>query len=147
MWLTTWKTVAYFILKHSWITGISGQHLGSSPVAPWWRVRLQCRRHRGRRFDPCIGKISRRRKWQPTTVFLPGESHRPRSSVGCSLGSQRVGHHWATEHTHTQGRIYCCFVGVNGVGSWDKLTVWFSALPTVSCVTLGKSLKLFHASS
>ena len=25
-----------------------------------------------------------RRKWQPTPVFLPGESHGPRSLVGCS---------------------------------------------------------------
>ena len=25
-----------------------------------------------------------RRKWQPTPVFLPGESHRQRSLVGCS---------------------------------------------------------------
>ena len=26
----------------------------------------------------------RRRKWQPTLGFLPGESHRQRSLVGCS---------------------------------------------------------------
>ena len=26
------------------------------------------------RFDPCIRKIPWRRKWQPTPVFLPGES-------------------------------------------------------------------------
>ena len=25
-------------------------------------------------FDPCVGKIPWRRKWQPTPVFLPGES-------------------------------------------------------------------------
>ena len=34
-----------------------------------------------------------RRKWQPTPVSLPGESHGRRSLVGYSLqGSQRVGH-------------------------------------------------------
>ena len=27
-------------------------------------------------FDPGIGKIPWRRAWQPTPVFLPGESHR-----------------------------------------------------------------------
>ena len=27
------------------------------------------------RFDPWVGKISWRRAWQPTPVFLPGESH------------------------------------------------------------------------
>ena len=35
-----------------------------------------------------------RRKWQPTPVFLPGESHGRRSLVGCSPWGRRVGHHW-----------------------------------------------------
>ena len=26
-------------------------------------------------FDPWVGKIPYRRAWQPTPVFLPGESH------------------------------------------------------------------------
>ena len=34
------------------------------------------------RFDSWAGKISWRRKWQPTPVFLPGESHGQRSLVG-----------------------------------------------------------------
>ena len=42
---------------------------------------LQCRRPR---FDPWVGKIPRRRKWQPTPVLLPGESHEQRSLVGYS---------------------------------------------------------------
>ena len=34
-----------------------------------------------------------RRKWQPTPVFLPGESQGRQSLVGChSMGSHRVGH-------------------------------------------------------
>ena len=34
-----------------------------------------------------------RRKWQPTPVFLPGESQGQRSLVGCYLwGSHRVGY-------------------------------------------------------
>ena len=37
-----------------------------------------------------------RRKWQPTPVFLPGESQRQRSLVGLpSMGSHRVGHDWS----------------------------------------------------
>ena len=36
------------------------------------RACLQCRRPG---FNPCVGKILWRRKWQPTPVFLPGESH------------------------------------------------------------------------
>ena len=35
-----------------------------------------------RGFDPWIGKIPWRRAWQPTPVFLPGESHGQRSVVG-----------------------------------------------------------------
>ena len=35
-------------------------------------------------FDPWVGKIPWSRKWQPTPVFLPGESHGQRSLVGSS---------------------------------------------------------------
>ena len=33
-------------------------------------------------FNPWVGKIPWRRKWQPTPVFLPGKSHGQRSLVG-----------------------------------------------------------------
>ena len=36
-----------------------------------------------------------RRKWQPTPVFLPGESQGPRSLVGSCLWGHRVGHDWS----------------------------------------------------
>ena len=35
-------------------------------------------------FDPWVGKIHWRREWQPTLVFLPGESHEQRSLTGYS---------------------------------------------------------------
>ena len=35
-------------------------------------------------FSPWVGKIPWRRAWQPTPVFLPGESHGQRSLVGYS---------------------------------------------------------------
>ena len=35
-------------------------------------------------FNPWVGKIPWRREWQPTPVFLLGESHKQRSLVGCS---------------------------------------------------------------
>ena len=38
----------------------------------------------GPRFDPWVGKISWRREWQPTPVFLPRESHGQSSLVGYS---------------------------------------------------------------
>ena len=40
---------------------------------------VRCKRLR---FDPWVGKIPWRRKWQLTPVFLPGESHGQRSLVG-----------------------------------------------------------------
>ena len=39
----------------------------------------------GAGFDTWVGKIPWRRAWQPTPVFLPGESHGQRSLVGYSL--------------------------------------------------------------
>ena len=51
---------------------------------PWWlkwyRICLQCGRPS---FDPWVGKIPWGRKWQPTPVFLLGESRGWRSLVGC----------------------------------------------------------------
>ena len=39
---------------------------------------------RRRRFNPWVGQILWRRKWQPTPVFLPGKFHGQRSLMGCS---------------------------------------------------------------
>ena len=36
-----------------------------------------------------------RRKWQPTPVFLPGESQGQRSLVGCHLLGHTVRHNWS----------------------------------------------------
>ena len=43
-------------------------------------------------FDPQVGKIPWRRKWQCTPVFLPGESHGQRILVGYSPLGRRVRH-------------------------------------------------------
>ena len=42
----------------------------------------QSRRHKKHGFDSWTGEIPWRRAWQPTPVFLPGESHGQRSLVG-----------------------------------------------------------------
>ena len=39
---------------------------------------------RGVDLIPWVGKIPWMRTWQPTPVFLPGESHGQRSLAGCS---------------------------------------------------------------
>ena len=57
----------------------------------------QCRRKCKRcGFDPWIGKILWRRAWQPTPIFLPGESHGQKEPGGLQpIESQRVGHNWS----------------------------------------------------
>ena len=60
----------------------------------------QCRRCR---FDPWIGKIPWMRKWQPTPVFLAGNSHGQRSLVGYSPWGCRVGYDWAPKHPCFEG--------------------------------------------
>ena len=46
-----------------------------------------------------------RRKWQPTPVFLPGESQGRRSLVGCcSIGSHRIRHDWSD----LAAAVACC---------------------------------------
>ena len=49
-------------------------------------------------FNPWVGKIPRRKKWQPTPIFLPGKFHGQRSLAGYSpWGHERVRHDLATK--------------------------------------------------
>ena len=55
---------------------------------------MQCWRPR---FNPWVGNIPWRRKWQPTPVFLPGEFHGQRSLEGCSSwGWKKSVQEWVT---------------------------------------------------
>ena len=59
------------------------------------RIHFQCRRQRRHRFHPWVGKIPWRRAWQPSLVFLPGESSWTEEIGGLqSVGSQRVRYNW-----------------------------------------------------
>ena len=64
---------------HDWVTELywTGGTSGKEPAC-------QCRRRKRHGFDPWVGKIPWRRAWQPTPLFLPGESHGQRSLVGYS---------------------------------------------------------------
>ena len=59
------------------LRGFPGGDSGKEPSC-------QCGKHKRLRFDPWVGKIPWRRGWQPTPVFLPGESHGQRSLAGYS---------------------------------------------------------------
>ena len=51
-------------------------------------------------FSPQIRKIPWRRAWQPTPVFLPGESHGQRNLAGCTPWGQKESDTIeATQHT------------------------------------------------
>ena len=69
--------------------------LGGSPLLSFMRLLwgaprclsgeepgCQCGRRGRCRFDPWVGKIPQRRRWRPTPVFFPGESHGQRSLAG-----------------------------------------------------------------
>ena len=57
------------------------------------------------RFNPRVGKAPWRREWQPTPVFLPGESHGQRSLEGYSP--------WGRKESDTT----------------ERLTLWASRVP------------------
>ena len=58
-------------------------------------------------FNSWVGKIPWSRKWQPTPVFLPGESPWTEEPGRLqSMGSQIVEHDWVTENTHTYKYMY-----------------------------------------
>ena len=72
------------------------------------RIHLQCRRCRRHGFDPWVRKISWKRKWQPTPVFLPGESHGQRSLTGYSPWDHKDLD--MVERLNTQAFLVCfCF--------------------------------------
>ena len=73
------------------------------PGLPRWlsgkEFTYQCRRHG---FDPWVRKIPWRRKWQPAPIFLPRESHGPRSLAGYSpWGCKELDMaEWLSTNTH-----------------------------------------------
>ena len=62
-------------------TYIYYSHNGTSDKQPAWQ-RMSLKRCG---FDPWVGNSPWRSPWQPTPVFLPGESHRQRSLASYSL--------------------------------------------------------------
>ena len=69
--------------------GFSGGSSGKEPAC-------QCRRQKRLGFYPWVGKIPQRRAWQPTLVFLPGESH---GHMSLMEGLKESGTTEVTEHT------------------------------------------------
>ena len=74
-------------------------------IKGWVCYHLQCGRLG---FDPWVGKIPWKGKWQPTPVFLPGESHGQRSLAGYSLWDHKESD--TTERLNTAQHIYAVAV-------------------------------------
>ena len=55
-------------------------------------------------FDPWVGKIPWKRKWQPTPVFLPGKSHGQSSLADYSPWGRKESD--LTEHTRMHGGLH-----------------------------------------
>ena len=65
---------------------------GASQVAPMVKSLPAMQETERRGFRLWVGTVPWRRAWQPTPVFLPGESHGQRSLAGYSPRVSRVGH-------------------------------------------------------
>ena len=89
----------------------------------------QCRRHRRHRFDPWVGKIPWRKKWQSTPVFLPGESHGQRSLAGYSPWGHKDSDMTATEYACPCGLCYLLNL------RFEKSTGVFSPQFIPACLT------------
>ena len=78
---------------YSWGFWVVIAYSGCFPMAQWWRIRLQCKRHQRPGFDPWVkmATLSSILAWGIPWTEEPGRLQ--------SIGSQRAGHNWATEHS------------------------------------------------
>ena len=105
-----WLATVYRLQKigHDWVTftftltfigNVRGNQKGKQKEGlPWWlsskESTCQCRRPG---FDPWVGKIPWRKKWQPTPALLPGKSH--------GQGSQQVRVHRVAKESDMTSRL------------------------------------------
>ena len=79
-----------------------------------------------------------RRKWQPTPVFLPGESQGRGSLVGCCQWGHTVGHDWSD----LAAAIYLLYVYLHICVSL-RISIAFSSCVVFSWNTFAVNLVLF----
>ena len=87
-------------------------------------------------FNPWVGKIPWRRKWQPTPVFLPGESHGQRTLAGYSPRGHKVSDmtEWLSMHacinidTTNLGKMLYSIVEIETTGNSSSETWKISVL-------------------
>ena len=111
--------------------GFPGGASGKEPTC-------QCWRHKRCEFNLWVRKISQRRAWQPTPVFLLRESHEQRSLAGYSpQGHKESDTTEATQHAFTLlstiffsviSFLKICIYLYGCVGSWMWHTRFFCVL-------------------
>ena len=114
-----------FLLEHNWFTRLCYFQLHSEVIQfyiygrlPRWlsgkESTCQCRRCKRCGFDPWVGKVPWRRKWQSAPVFLPGKFHGQRSLAGYSpLGHKELNMTEQTHkhiHTHTYSKVIQLYI-------------------------------------
>ena len=101
---------------------------------------MQYRRQKKRWFDPWLGKVPWRRKWQPTPVSLSGKFHGQRSLADCSLWGRKESR--ATERTRHFS--WCVYVFEVAEEVQDNL-IW-SLLFSCLVLTFRKKWRNFRSS-
>ena len=98
------------------------------------RIFLQCRRPG---FNPWVGKIPWRRKWQPTQVFLPGKLYGQTSLVGYSLSG-----HKELDMTEQLALSLSPSEIINSLGAIYFLFISNDIKYRVTCIKIGHSLEI-----
>ena len=105
--------------KNEWIWQQVGQWLGfpGGTSGGKKKTTCQCRRPKRFGFDPWVRKICWSMAWQPTPVFLPGDSHWQRSQ-------------WAIIHSVTKSRSWLKHLSAHMQANGQHIK------PLVQCVML-----------
>ena len=101
----------------------------TSLVAQWQKLPCQCRR---RRLHSSLRKISWRRKWIPTPIFLPGKSHEQRSLVDYSPRDHE-------ESDTTEWLTLLCYRGPNFSNHASYFPSFLSIHPSTHAFSLSSS--------
>ena len=106
IFLLAWLTSINFYCQSTQAPFLLPRWLGGKESA------CQCRKCR---FDSWSGKILCRRKWQPTSVFLPGNFHGQRSLAGCSP--------WIAESDMT-ACMHCTTISISQLDHYVQKLWW-----------------------
>ena len=122
------------VLKHFTEAGIELEYYFPGRWLSGKKSTCPYRRSRSLRFNAWVWKIPWRRKWQPTPVFLPGESHGRRSLADyspCSRKELSMTKHTCT--TSEKGKVF-------------ELSAHFSSSPLLLSCPSSHHISLEHYS-